>query len=170
MSKKTKEITSLILSILIFITCMFYTYSSFNLPFRKVQMHIQSENNINLTLREMIQTYNKTKDSVFDYNESLRQQNVTISSSFKVSKIEKDNGCYKIYSKEPYNQFGIAPFLQNPGIRDGSENNRYLIIYSNLNDDIVQKIFNGVKIKYTANFNKISDTYLIMTNGDIEIC
>lgn len=150
------------------IVLYFYNFWAFDLPYRTKIIQITNSNNDELYLNDLINEYCKTKDTVFDFNESCRNDKIKISGKIIVGKIEAEsNNTYKIYSDEVYNQYKRSIFEMVDDAIDGSQHYRSMVIYVSCNKEEIEKIRTGDKIKFTSNFNNMSDKYLILTEGEI---
>lgn len=171
MSESTKNLISILTSIIIFFVCAMYTYSPNNLPFRKHHFTVTSENGEVSSWNDLINFACVYKDSNEETSAQLRDYRIEIYGSITIDHIEKENGYVKIYSKYPYNEFGVVPALQRAFAHkedypnSGEYKSRYIILY--LNKDYSLLPANTNKITFKADFNKFTNTNIIMANGEI---
>ena len=163
-----KQFISAILTVFITAACLLYTYSSYDLPFRKRAFTVTLSDGSVTSLHELIKTENKYRDTPVNVSADFYSKDVTISGEIVIDKIEQDGEYIKVYSDYPYFDFGKAPLILRPSDYENvNAGCRYFVVYFaadniNLYDFPVRE-----KIKFKSKFNNINAKYIVCTEGEV---
>lgn len=158
-----------IITFSILIVLYFYNYWAFDLPYRHKVIHITNDQGAELLLNDIIKEYNKSKNTIIDYNDLVRRDGTIIYGKIKVGKIEQDTGdTYKITSDGSYNQYKKLGWLaKDQAYYDGNESDRNIVMYTDLPKSKILNIRTGDIINFRAKYNNMNNLYLILTEGEI---
>ena len=162
-----------IITIFIINICLYYSYSPFALPFREKKIEIYNEDKV-YSLNEIAKNSNKYEKSTYDYSAQLREENIKVKGYFTIDTIEETSNQYKITGEEQISDYRYLLFSRYPkDVGDSSFINQYRIVVLYINKNQIEDesvLYQGAKIRFIADFNKINHNYLIINNGEIELC
>lgn len=163
-----KKILAGFLTLGIIFSSFMYTYSEHNIPFRQRAFVIQNANGEELYLTDMCKTWVKYSNTLTDINAEWRQEDITVTGTIEVDKTIEENNNYKVFSKDNYCQAGRDRFFKTCYIDNGlSTCSRTVVIYFKNTNQEIKKLISGDKLSFKANFNKLSATCLVLTEGEI---